>query len=251
MRPVWLTPEALGALVDGTAVTIVLTVVTGVVSMVVGVWIGASRLAGRRIVRAAASTFVEVFRNIPTLIQIIFWAFAFPNLFTADLRRAVFFDNAVVDRVGELTGLAVPYYAFAAGFALVLNTSAHLAELFRAGVGALPSEHVEAARSLGADRRSVFWRVVLPGAVRSVFPAITTRLVHNMKNTSLVSFVAVPDVFNAVQGSITRTFRATEYLLLAAAVYLALATALTLALHQVDRALHRGRPIEERARVAD
>ena len=212
----WLTPETLDLLAHGVAVTIVLTLITSVVSLVVGVVVGTLRLIDNGPVRAGAGAFVEVFRNIPALIQIIFWAFAFPSLFPQDARQAIFFDNAAMDWLGGVTGLSLPYYAVAACVGLVLNTSAHLAELFRAGVSTLPKEHVDAARTLGAERRAVFWAILLPGGLRAAFPAVTTRLIHNMKNTALVSFVAVPDLFHAVQGSITRSFRATEFLVAAA-----------------------------------
>ena len=148
----WLTPETRDLLADGLMVTVVLTLITSVASFVVGVAVGTLRLTDNRVLRYSASVFIEVFRNIPALIQIIFWAFAFPSIFSADVRRAIFFDNFLVDGLGALTGLSVPYYGLAACLGLVLNTSAHLAELFRAGVGTLPREQVDAARSLGAGR---------------------------------------------------------------------------------------------------
>ncbi len=237
----WLTPETLDLLIEGLVVTLVLTLVTSVLAFVVGVGVGTLRLTDNRLVRLAAGGFIEVFRNVPALIQIIFWAFAFPGIFPTDVRRAVFFDNAVFDALATVTGLSVPYYAVAACFGLVLNTGAHLAELFRAGVGTLPRERIEAARSLGARRRVVFWTILLPDGVRAAFGAIATRLIHNMKNTALVSFVAVPDLFHAVQASITETFRATELLTLAALMYLGLALAMSGLLRRVESALHRGR----------
>jgi polar amino acid transport system permease protein len=237
----WLTPETRDLLADGLMVTVVLTLITSVASFVVGVAVGTLRLTDNRVLRYSAGGFIEVFRNIPALIQIIFWAFAFPSIFSADVRRAIFFDNFLVDGLGALTGLSVPYYGLAACLGLVLNTSAHLAELFRAGVGTLPREQVDAARSLGAGRRAVFWTILLPDGVRAAFPAMTTRLIHNMKNTALVSFVAVPELFHAVQASITETFRATELLTLAAVMYLALAMAMSGVLRQIDQLLHRGR----------
>ena len=237
----WLTADTLALLARGVAVTVALTLITSVISVVVGVVIGTLRLTDNRPVRVGAGAFVEVFRNIPALIQIIFWAFAFPSVVPQAARQAIFFDNAVVDWLGTVTGLSLPYYAVAACLGLVLNTSAHLAELFRAGVGTLPNQHVDAARTLGARRRTVFRTILLPGGVRAAFPAITTRLIHNMKNTALVSFVAVPDLFHAVQGSITSSFRATEFLLAAAVLYLLLSAAMSLLLRQIDVRLHRGR----------
>ena len=71
-----LTPETVSLLLAGLALTIALTVVTSITSFVVGIGVGTLRLSGNRLIRSAAGTFVEVFRNIPALIQIIFWAFA-------------------------------------------------------------------------------------------------------------------------------------------------------------------------------
>ncbi len=237
----WLTPEVAGQLADGLVVTVALTVLTTISSLALGIGVGAARVSGGRMTRRAAGAFVEVFRNVPALIQIIFWAFAFPSAFPTGIRATLFFDNPVVAAAESVTGLSLPYYAFAACLGLTLNTGAHLAELFRAGAGTVARSQVDAARLLGAGPREVQWSIVVPGAVRGAFPAITTRLIHNMKNTALASFVAVPELFQTVQASITQTFRAIELLALAAAVYLGLAAAMGLALQRADVWLHRGR----------
>ncbi len=237
----WLDAHTARVLVDGLVVTVGLTVVTSVLAFAIGVGVGMLRLSGTRATRVAGATFVEVFRNVPALIQIIFWAFAFPSVFPAGARRTIFFDNPFWEVAGKATGVPLPYYAVAACIGLVMNTGAHLAELFRAGVGTLPSERIDAARSLGAGRWTVFWSFLLPDGVRAAFGAISTRLIHNMKNTALASFVAVPELFHAMQASITASFRATELLTLAAVVYLGLSVAMSGLLQQIDRVLHRGR----------
>ncbi len=237
----WLSAETIDALVDGVAVTVVLAVVTGALAFVVGVAVGTARLTGSRTAKRLAGVYVEVFRNVPALIQIIFWAFAVPSLFPADLRRTLFFDNPVWDVMADTTGIPLPYYAVGAGIGLVMNTGAHLAELFRAGAGTIPSERVGVARTLGAGRWTVFRTILLPGGLRAAWPAITTRLVHNMKNTALVSFVAVPDLFSAMQGAINETFRASELLTLTAVVYIGLTAGFSALLGLVDVRLHRGR----------
>ena len=237
----WLTPETVDLLRSGLVLTVALTVTTSITSMAVGIAAGMMRLAGNRPVRALAVGFVEVFRNVPTLIQIIFWAFAVPSLFPADIRSTLFFDNPAVRWIESMTGLSLPYYALAAALGLTLNTGAHMAELLRAGVGTLPQQQLDAARSLGAGPIATIVRIALPGGIRAAFPAITTRLIHNMKNTALASFVAVPELFQAVQASVTRTFRAVEFLVLAAILYLVLSTVMAWMLGRVDVRLHRGR----------
>ncbi|KAA3661037.1 MAG: ABC transporter permease subunit [Chloroflexi bacterium] len=230
----WLTGETVVLLVQGVLFTVVLTAVTSMSSFVIGIGVGRMRLSQPPIVRTAASVFVDTFRNIPALVLIIFFAFAVPNLFPPALRQRFFFNNMLAEWGQGITGLSLPYYALAAAAALTLNTSAYLAELFRAGVGTIPQEMVDAARSMGGTKTAVFYQILLPEGVRAAFPAITSRLIHNLKNTALASFVAVPELFHATQSSITYSFRATEFLLLAAVLYLLLSFLLSVFLRRIE-----------------
>lgn len=232
-----LTPEIIVLFARGIAFTLLLTAVTTVLSLIVGIAIGALRISGIPVIKNLAAIYVDIFRNIPALVLIIFFAFAVPNIFAPETRKALFFDNLLADWGQLLTGLSLPYYALAATIALTLNTSAYLAELFRAGVGTIPQEVVDAARTLGAPKRTVFWTILLPQGVRVAFPAISTRLIHNMKNTALAAFVAVPELFQATQTAISKTFRATEFLLLASVFYWLLAVAFAALLQRVDHRL--------------
>lgn len=235
--------DSLLELLRGAGVTVILAAVTAVGACAVGLVAGLARLSGRPLTRRAGATFVEIFRNVPALILIIVFAFALPTAVPEDTRRTVFFDNPLITDLGDLTGLAVPWYAVAGCLALILNTGAHLAEVFRSGVSALPREQLDSARSLGASPRHVLATVVIPGGIRAAFPAITNRLIHNLKNTALLSFVAVPELFHRTEAEITATFDATSLLLGAAAIYLALSTGLATALAAFERRLRRGRPV--------
>ena len=155
----WLTPDLLYLLLCGLLLTVVLTGVTAALALAVGIAAGTMRLSGNRLVRGLAVVHVEMHRNMPALVLMIIWAFALPNLFPAEMRRGLFFDNDFLDWISRWSGLSLPYYTLAAGVALVLNTSAYLAELFRAGVGAIPQQHVDAARTLGASRLELFRQV--------------------------------------------------------------------------------------------
>jgi len=242
--PDWLTSELAGEIGRGVAVTVVLTLLTAAASFVVGLAAAIGRRSRQSWARRVAGTFVEVFRNVPALILVIFFAFAVPNLFPLEMRRTIFFQNWIVDLLGEITTLPLPYYGVAAAIALTANTGAHLAEVLRAGLDAVPPARVDAARSLGATARSAYFTVTIPDGVRIAFPGLINRLVHNLKNTALVGFVAVPDAFQEIQGAITETFEARELLIFAALVYLFLATVLEFGLRRVEAALWRGRPID-------
>src|SRR3990172_1154020 len=228
----WLTLDIICLLVDGLAVTVVLTLITSAAALALGLGVGWLRISASPLARGLAVVYVEIFRNVPALVAVIFWAYALPNVFDLELRQALFFDNPLVNALGRLAGLSIPYYALAAAFALTLNTSAYVAELFRAGVGTLAREHWEAARTLGASPVRAFRSVLLPHGLRAASPALVTRLVHNMKNTALASFVAVPELFKAVQTSITRSFHAVELLLLASITYWLLSFTFAWLLHR-------------------
>ena len=245
----WLTPEIRDELISGVIVTVAITILTSLTSFAVGLLAAIGRRSRRRITSRVAGCFVEIFRNVPALILVIFFAFAVPNVLPPDVRRTVLFANGFVDAVGEITNLPLPYYAFAAVTALTLNTGAHLAEIIRSGMDAVPTERIEVARSLGASARTSYVTITIPDGLRIAFPGVTSRLVHNLKNTALVSFVAVPDVFLQIQGAITETFAATELLVFAAVLYLALATLLEFGLKRIETALWRGRAIDRRADV--
>jgi polar amino acid transport system permease protein len=235
----WLNTETIHLLLRGLTLTVVLTAITSLLALSIGVSVGMLRLSERRALRWLAAAHVDVHRNVPALVLVIFWAFALPNLFPAEVRRTIFFDNWLMEHLQGWSGLSVPYYALAAALALTLNTSAYLAELFRAGIGTIAKEHVDAARSLGAPQHVLIMQILVPQGMRAAYPAISTRLIHNMKNTALAAFVSTPEFFHSTQTAITRSFRAVEFLLLASGVYLTLSLLLASVLRWVEGRMDR------------
>lgn len=231
----WLDAETLALLGAGLKFTVGLTIVTSILSLVLGMLMGTLRLSRKRWHRWLGGMHVEIHRNVPALVLILFWAFAIPNLFPEDLRQQLFFNNRFILGLKEWTGLPLVYYGIAAALALTLNTSAYIAELFRSGVGTIPQEHVDAARTLGSSTWEVYRRILIPQGLRVAMPAISTRLIHNMKNTSLAAFVAVPELFHSTQASITLSFKAFELLLTAAVIYLALSFLFSQSLRWVEQ----------------
>ncbi len=215
----WLTPDTRDLLVAGVKVTLALTVITSVLAFALALFICRLRLSAVAFWRGVAATYIELCRNIPALVWVIFFAYALPNAFDLDTRRMLFFRNGVMEFLRQETGVLIPYYLIGAVLGLTLNTSAYLVELLRAGIGTLKQEHLESARTLGATPNAAFQRLLMPHGIRAAAPGIMTRLVHNMKNTALASFVAVPEFFKAVQTSISRSFYAIELLVLASVVY--------------------------------
>ena len=239
------------ALSQGLLLTIVLAIFSGGLSLGLGLAVGANRALSNGPRRWLATAHVLIHRHIPALVIMIFWAFAFPSLFVPDVRRALFFDNDFVAWFSALTLIPLPYYLLAALLGLVLNTSAYIAELFRAGLGTIAGQQVEAAATLGASPGQQFWSLLAPQGLAVAWPAITTRLIHNMKNTALASFLTVPEFFHVIQGAINRTFEVTIFFTLAAVVYLGLAACMSFGLDQIGRWLTMSKQTRTRRSVSD
>ena len=232
-----LTPEIISLLGRGLGLTIILTLITSLLSVALGIFIGALRISGKRWASLPATVFVETFRNTPALVLIIFWAFAFPNAFSSEIRAGLFFNNMLTNSLTTLTGWLVPWYVIAAILGLTLNTAAYIAELYKAGVRTIAREHVDSAKTMGASTVTIFRTILIPEGVRAAYPAMTSRLIHNLKNTALASFVSVPEFFNGVQTAITRSFLAIEFLIVAAIGYLLLAFTFSIVLGWFERLL--------------
>ena len=184
------------ALAAATGTTVLLTVATMAIAMPCGIVVAALRLYGWTPVRAVATAYVELFRNLP-LILVVYWAFYVLPI---------------------ATGLGLS--PFATGLAaLALNVTAYSAETFRAGIGSIRRGQLEAAMALGMSRAQAVRRIVLPQAVRRILPVLASTWVSLFKDTSLVSVIAVSELAYVAMQIRAQTFRVLEMLTAMAAVY--------------------------------
>lgn len=162
--------------IEGLLTTLEVSAVCLVVSLVLGAvvaWLYGSRSA---LVRGAAHGYVQLFRNTPPLVQIYFFYFAIGPL---------------LPKVGGAPILGSIGWAI---ISLSLLETAFSAEIFRAGVEAVPRSMIEAAQSLGYSRAQIFRQIVLPLALRVTMPAINNNLVNLVKTTTLGYAIAVPEL---------------------------------------------------------
>ncbi len=152
-------------------------------------------LSSNAILFAISSLYVSLVRGTPLLVQIYFIFFALPQM-------GVRLD-------------AVP----AGILALSFNYGAYMTEIFRAGIQAVPGGQREAAQALGMPEALVMRRVVLPQAVRIVIPAIGNDFIAMIKDSALISTIAVQELLWRAQRAGTRDFKTLQALLIAAAVY--------------------------------
>jgi polar amino acid transport system permease protein len=155
-------------------------------------------MSANAVVYGIASFYVSLVRGTPLIVQILFIYLALPQIWIG------------------FAGVPVLILGI---FALAFNYGAYTTEIFRAGLEAVPRGQLEAAAALGMTERVRMRRIVMPQAIRIVIPAIGNEFIAMIKDSALLSIIAVQELLWRAQRVGTQNFRALETLLLAALVY--------------------------------
>lgn len=183
----------------GFLVTAGYALATTLAGLIIGVICGMLLLNQRRILRAPVNGYVQLFRCTPLLIQIIWFYYAFP----------------------VLTRISMPAW-LAAWLGLTLYMGAFSAEIFRGGIMSIDRGQWQAARAIGMMPWQVMRRVILPQATRRMLPPFVNQSVLQLKNTSLLSVIAVPDLMYTASVIVSDTFRPLEVYTSLGLAYLAI-----------------------------
>ena len=182
----------------GLAWTVGLTVISAAIGVLLGVGFAWTRASGPAWLRWVVGTYVELIRNTPFIVQLFFLFFGLPA--------------AGVKLSPEVASV----------LAMVINLSAYATEIVRAGVEATPRGQVEAAESLALNRLQIYTRVVLPPALKKVWPALVSQIIIVMLGSAVCGQISTPELSfaaNLIQG---RNFRAFEAFIVGTALYLLL-----------------------------
>ena len=211
-----LVPNYINFWMKGLGVTLAYSVGTILGGMIIGVVCGMLLLARTKWVTLPVHYYVEIFRCTPLLVQIVWFYYALP----------------------VVLGIDIPAHV-AAVLVLSLYTGAFYAEIIRGGVNSIERGQWDAARAIGMRCRQVMRHVILPQAVKRMIPPFMNQSIIQLKNTSLVSTIAVADLL--YQGTIitAATYRPLEVYTMVAVVYFLVLFPLTLAAQQVERRLAR------------
>lgn len=152
-----------------------------IVALGVGLAAALLRINRLRVFRWIGTLHVEIFRNAPDYVMVVWVHFVLPILIGTLLKQRFEFD---------------PFLS--AVIALGFVYSGYFAETFRAGIEAIPIAHSEAARSCGMSERLILWRIVLPQVVRRMLPESINQFISLFKATTIVSLIAVPDLIYQV-----------------------------------------------------
>lgn len=186
-------------------------------AMAVGGALGVALYLGKtgdsRLGRVISSSYVEVFRNTPLLVQLYLIYFGLPE--------------AGVNLNPTWAGLV----------ALILNNAAYTAEIYRAGFESVPHGLVEAGRALGMGRKLVFRHIVFMPATRNVFPALTNQFILLFLASSIASIIGLPELMNTILNINAETYRTFEILAVGGLLYFAVSGILALGSRAVEHRL--------------
>jgi polar amino acid transport system permease protein len=186
-------------LLKGVAWTLGLTVVSALIGVVVGVACAWARSQGPTWLKWVTGTYVELVRNTPFIVQLFFIFFGLP---AAGFRLSPEAASVI---------------------AMVVNLGAYATEIIRAGIDATPKGQIEAAVSLALNRWQVFTRVVLPPALRKVWPSLVSQIIIVMLGSAVCGQISTEELSYAANLIQSRNFRAFEAFIVATLIYLALA----------------------------
>jgi general L-amino acid transport system permease protein len=205
-----------------------------------GTLLGIGRFSVNAIVRGLCYGYVELFRNVPLLLQLLAWYLLLTEYLPPIDEPAhlagliVVSKNGIAFGAGENAPVLSPEF-LAVLLGLALYTAAFVAEIVRAGIAAVPRGQVEAASALGLPRRRTMRLVVLPQALRVIVPPLTSQYLNLIKNSSLGVAVGYPDLVSIANTSLNQTGRAVECITIIMAVYLALSLLVAVLMNRVNR----------------
>jgi polar amino acid transport system substrate-binding protein len=204
-------------LLRGLGVTLYVSVAALVVGIVSGLFLAFARLSRFPLLTVPAYLLIDFIRGVPLLVLLIFIYYG----------------------VSIFAGINIPAIGAAVG-GLGIFYGAYMSEVFRAGIMSVDKGQIEAAVALGMAGTRVFQRVIFPHAFRTVLPPITNSFISLVKDSSLVSVLAISDLTREGQEVVVATFRAFEAYTLIALVYYGITTILSMLSTMLERYVRRG-----------
>ncbi|MFJ8237808.1 amino acid ABC transporter permease [Ureibacillus sp. NPDC094379] len=200
-------------LLKGAYYTLLITVVSMFFGLIIGLLTAIARIKGNRFLRMIARVYVSIIRGTPPLVQIVI----------------VYYG--LVDYGIELGPLTAAYIA------LSINIGAYVSEAFRGAIQSVPKGQTEAAIATGMTERQAMRRIVIPQAIRYAIPPLGNTFVGMLKETSLVSVIAVTELMRSAQLLVSQYYVYMPFYLAIAVMYWIMSTVFTIILHQIEKRL--------------
>lgn len=190
--------QALPDLLEGLKFTVLISISSSILAFVIGCFVVFFRTMGNSLARFVLSSIVEIIRNTPLLIQLYILYKGLPSI--------------GLNLSPVLCGIT----------ALSIYTGVFISEVLRAGISSIAKEQHEASKSLGLTSMQTFRLIIFPQAIKIIIPPLGSQFINLIKNSSLVSFIAVTDIFYVIYKGAVDDFRFFEFFLTGALIYMVL-----------------------------
>ena len=200
--------------ISGLGGTLWISLVTVALGTLLGMLVALMRMGRSKLLRIITDVYIEVLRGTPILLQLYFFWIGLPKLMPFELTDT----QCIVT-------------------ALVINASAYISEIIRAGINAVDKGQWEAARSIGLSNAHVMTRVILPQAVKNILPALCNEFISTVKGTSLASVFFVGELMTSYKTVQSATFLAIQSLTIVGIIYFILNFVLSRLLRLLERRL--------------
>lgn len=195
---------------DGLIETLKLFVVTLVLSLPLGVIVAIGRLSKNKIINKITNLYITIMRGTPLLLQIVFVFFGLP-----------------------LVGIVFDRFT-AAIIAFTLNYAAYFGEIFRAGIASIDEGQYEGAEVLGLSKKDIFFRIILPQALKRVIPPVGNEIVTLVKDTALVYIIGIDELLKVGKNAVNRDANLMP-LIVIGIVYIILTWSLSKVMDRIER----------------
>jgi len=213
----------------GLARTLELTVAAMAMGLIIGTLLAVMRLSGNPLLSTLSWLYIWFFRSVPVLVQLIFW-YNFGALYPRIMLQIPF---GPVLYSASTNAVITPLTAALAG--LGLAQAAYTAEVIRAGIVSVPQGQTRAAKALGMRWATIFFRIIFPQAMRVIIPPVGNEVISMVKNTSLVSVIALAELLYTAQLIYSRTYETIPLLIVASLWYLVIVSVLSVGQHFLER----------------
>lgn len=210
--------------VTGLGWTIAISLVGWLIALVLGSLLGVMRTVPNRLLATIATTYVEIFRNVPLLVQLFLWYFLVPDLLPEPLE--MWFKQ-------DLSPAASAYLSVVV--CLGLFTAARVCEQVRTGIQALPKGQLNAGYALGFTLPQVYTTVLLPQAFRIIIPPLTSEFLNIFKNSSVASLIGLMELLAQTKQTAEFSANLFEAFTLATLIYFTLNMSLMMIMRWIEK----------------
>lgn len=211
--------------ISGTITTVVISLFTVLFGTIIGIVFGLMKLSKIKIVKAIASTYIEIVRGTPVIVQVFIWYYGL---------------DAIIDIPDYYIGDSLNLSQLIPGsLALALNSGAYVAEIIRAGILAVDKGQAEAAQSLGMKSPMIMRYIIMPQAIKNILPAIGNEFVVLIKESSILYVIGIQELMAKTSTIQSSTFLAIPPLVITSIIYFILTFSLSRLVGGFERRLNK------------